>query len=69
MSKEAVSSPRFLRWKQVQDLVPISRSQAHRLAAKEPPEFPKPIKIGDRASAWLESEVKDWIEEKISKSH
>ena len=30
--------------------------------------FPKPIKIGVRASAWLESEIEDWIDSKISAS-
>jgi prophage regulatory protein len=29
--------------------------------------FPKPIKIGTRASAWVESEVITWIESRIAK--
>lgn len=29
--------------------------------------FPIPVPIGERAIAWLESEVNDWIEEKIKK--
>lgn len=28
--------------------------------------FPKPIKIGARASGWLESEVEAWLEKRIS---
>lgn len=28
--------------------------------------FPKPIKIGTRASGWLESEVDAWLEKRIS---
>jgi prophage regulatory protein len=31
-------------------------------------EFPKPIKIGLRSSAWLENEVRDWIRERILES-
>ena len=29
--------------------------------------FPRPIKIGPRASAWVESEVTAWIESRIAK--
>jgi prophage regulatory protein len=31
------------------------------------PLFPRPIKIGTRASAWVESEVMAWIESQIAK--
>lgn len=27
--------------------------------------FPKPIKLGERASGWIESEVREWIEDRI----
>lgn len=30
------------------------------------PTFPKPVKIGPRASAWVESEVIGWIESRIA---
>lgn len=30
------------------------------------PTFPRPIKIGPRASAWIESEVIAWIEARIA---
>ncbi len=30
--------------------------------------FPAPIKIGPRAVGWLESEVDQWIEDKINES-
>ena len=30
------------------------------------PTFPRPIKIGTRASAWIESEVMAWIEARIA---
>jgi prophage regulatory protein len=29
--------------------------------------FPKQIKIGRRAVAWLETEIDDWMHERISK--
>ena len=31
-------------------------------------EFPSPIKIGKRSSAWLASEIDQWIEQRIKKS-
>jgi prophage regulatory protein len=31
------------------------------------PSFPRPLKIGTRASAWVESEVIAWIESQIAK--
>lgn len=31
-------------------------------------DFPRPIKIGPRASAWIETEVDAWIERKIAAS-
>jgi prophage regulatory protein len=30
------------------------------------PSFPRPLKIGPRASAWVESEVIAWIESRIN---
>ena len=30
--------------------------------------FPKPIKLGPRASGWLESEINAWISERIAES-
>ena len=29
--------------------------------------FPAPIKIGERASAWKESEIQEWIEQQAAK--
>lgn len=66
MGKSEKAIERVLRWPEVRDRVPISRSHAHALAAKGG--FPKPIKIGPRASGWLESEVEAWLEQRISDS-
>lgn len=41
----------------------LSRSQIYALAQKG--EFPKPIKLSERSSAWLASEIQDWIDSKI----
>ena len=56
----------ILRWPEVAKRVPISRSGAHCLAAQG--KFPKPIKIGLRASGWIESEIDEWLEQCVSAS-
>jgi prophage regulatory protein len=55
-----------LRWPEVAKIIPISRSHAHALAAQG--KFPKPIKLGPRASGWLESEINAWLAERIADS-
>ncbi len=55
-----------LRWPEVAKIVPISRSHAHALAAQG--KFPKPIKLGPRASGWLLSEIRTWMAERVADS-
>ena len=59
MSTQSVTYDSLLRWPEVAKIVPISRSHAHALAAQG--KFPKPIKLGSRASGWLQSEINDWL--------
>ncbi len=56
----------ILRWPDVQKRVGICRSHAHQLIARN--QFPAPIKLGPRASGWLESEINNWIEQRIRSS-
>ena len=57
---------RLLRWKDVQPRVGICRSQAHAMIHEGT--FPAPVKLGARASAWIESEINEWIESRIAAS-
>jgi len=41
----------------------LSKSSIYRLAKAG--EFPQPIKLGERSSGWLESEVDQWIADRI----
>ena len=50
---------RFLRIRQVQNLVPYSRSMIYLLESRG--EFPRRRPLGGRAVAWLESEISEWI--------
>jgi predicted DNA-binding transcriptional regulator AlpA len=56
----------LLRLQQVINRTGLGRSSIYAMASKG--EFPKPIKIGLRSSAWLENEVRDWIRERILES-
>jgi prophage regulatory protein len=41
----------------------LSRSHIYALAQKG--QFPKPVKLTERSSAWVASEVQEWIESRI----
>ena len=60
--KIAHDSDRVLRWPEVQKRTGLCRSHVHDLAKKG--RFPVPIKLGGRASGWMESEISAWIEER-----
>jgi len=44
----------------------LGLSRSHMYALIQKGEFPKPIKLSERSSAWLESEVQDWVESRIA---
>ena len=56
----------LLRLPQVEARTGYKRSSIYRLVAAG--EFPAPVKLGERASAWLESEISSWIAERVRKS-
>lgn len=66
MADQATTIDPILRWPEVAKIVPISRSHAHALAAQS--KFPKPIKLGPRASGWVQSEILDWLNDRIAES-
>jgi prophage regulatory protein len=53
--------PRLLRLAAVKEITGLSRSTIY-----ADPAFPKPVKIGDRAVAWVEDEIKHWIDARIA---
>ena len=54
---------RILRWPDVRRVVGLSRSQVYKLISSG--QFPKPVKLGSRATGWIEAEVLVWVEERI----
>ena len=53
----------ILRWPDVKGRVGLCRSRIYQLI--EAGKFPKQIKLSERAIGWLESEINQWIEERI----
>lgn len=57
---------RTLRLPQVEAKVGLKRSTIYAMAKQG--EFPSPVKLGARASAWIESQVDDWLKQKLRAS-
>ena len=55
---------KFLRLPEVCKRVGLSKSTIYALIHKK--DFPEPIKITQRVSAWIEANVDEWMAEKIS---
>lgn len=69
MKAESISvgcDDRFLRMPEVRKTTGLSRAHVYYLANKG--EFPKPYKIGEKASAWLLSEVMSWMNSRIAET-
>lgn len=54
---------KVLRLPEVRARIGLSRSQVYLMIKRG--EFPPPIKIGARASAWMESDVDAWLAERL----
>jgi prophage regulatory protein len=63
MSQPIQREPAFLRRKQVEARTGLSRSTIY-LYIKNGA-FPKPVPLGPRAVGWLESDIGDWIAERL----
>lgn len=55
---------KFLRRKEVEDKTGLSRSTIYANMALGT--FPKAVKIGHRAVAWLETEIDDWMLSRVT---
>lgn len=57
---------RLLRRPEVEQLVGLSRSTIYTRLEKGT--FPKPVPLGGRLVAWVESDIQAWIEERIDEA-
>jgi prophage regulatory protein len=62
---ERTDERRFMRLPAVLARVPLG-SRIYELIAEG--RFPAPIRISDRASAWLSSDIERWMQERIAAS-
>tara|TARA_R110002050_G_scaffold176331_4_gene309245 strand:+ start:85 stop:351 length:267 start_codon:yes stop_codon:yes gene_type:complete len=56
---------RLIKLKEVMNNTGLGRSTIYKYVAEG--EFPKPVSLGARAVAWVESEVDDWVLDRIEK--
>lgn len=56
----------FLRLPQVKQRTGLSRSSIYAKISRG--EFPSPVNLGARAVGWLESELDEWISDRVSEA-
>lgn len=56
----------ILRLPAVKTRVGLSRSAIYLAVSRA--EFPRPVRLGVRAVGWLESEIEDWLRERVKQS-
>jgi prophage regulatory protein len=56
----------ILRLPAVKTRVGLSRSAIYLAVSRA--EFPRPVQLGVRAVGWLESEIEDWLRERVKQS-
>jgi prophage regulatory protein len=56
--------PRFIRRKAVEERTGLARSTIYQMVNEG--RFPRPVRLGGRAVAWLETEVNDWVDARIT---
>lgn len=54
---------KLIKLKAVMDCTGLARSTVYKFIAEG--RFPKPVKLGVRMVAWVESEIQQWIQDKI----
>jgi prophage regulatory protein len=56
----------MLRMPDVLKRTALSRSQIYRLIGQD--DFPRQVRLGERAAGWVEEEVDGWLRERIERS-
>jgi len=56
----------ILRLPEVKPRVGLSRSAIYLAISRD--EFPQPVHLGARAVGWLESEIEEWIRDRVKNS-
>ncbi len=61
---DSSDTPKLERLPSVQSRVPYSRARIYQLVKDG--KFPAPVRLGGRASAWLSSEIDEWIARRVA---
>jgi prophage regulatory protein len=56
----------LIRRKEVERLTALSRSRIYALMATG--DFPRPVSLGSMSVAWLETEIREWVANRIADS-
>jgi predicted DNA-binding transcriptional regulator AlpA len=64
--KMATENTSLLRLPEVTNITKLARATIYAKVANGT--FPAPIKISERASAWIAGEIEQWIQERITES-
>ena len=54
---------KFLRLPQVKSLTGLGRTRIYRKISED--KFPRPVRLGPQSVAWVESEVREWMQQRI----
>jgi prophage regulatory protein len=57
---------RLLRLPDVIDKVGLQKTSIYEMSGRNPPAFPRPIKLSRRAVCWTESSIDAWIQERVA---
>ncbi|WP_278420104.1 helix-turn-helix transcriptional regulator [Stutzerimonas kunmingensis] len=55
---------KLIRLRQVMEVTGLGRSTIYKYIAENC--FPKPVQLGERSVGWVESEVHEWIMERVN---
>ena len=66
MESDMATPPRILRLPLVRERTGLSRSSIYLRISEG--RFPRPVSLGERAVGWLESEITEWLKERIEAS-
>ena len=66
MAEQFLTAPTIIRRKQVECRVGLKRSTLYQRIAEGT--FPAPVALGARAVGWIESEVDQWLRDRIAES-
>ena len=65
MNHNIPNPERLLRLPEVESRVGLRKSSIYEMLGRNPPAFPRPLKLSRRAVAWSSSSIESWIQDRI----